>query len=111
MNIAGAARDRRAGSTRTREGRILRTSSSRQSNMPFPREFHGPELLRVVNHAIEDACAEVRAGGGDDGRIPRLMMSVRITAAIAAGERDPARLKLLALKAVGATAPPDDRAS
>ena len=69
--------------------------------MPFPGEFYGPELLRVVKHAIEDACAEVRAAGGDDGRIPRLMMSIRVTAAVAAGERDPERLKLLALKAVG----------
>ncbi len=68
--------------------------------MPFPGEYSGPELLRVVKHAIENACAEVRATGGDDGRIPRLMMSVRIWAAVAAGERDPERLKLLALHSV-----------
>jgi hypothetical protein len=78
--------------------------------MPSPREFHSPELLRVVNHAIEDACAEVRAGGGDDGRIPRLMMSIRIMAAVAAGERDPQSLKLVALKAVDTPASPDDGA-
>jgi len=78
--------------------------------MPFPGEFYGPELLRVVKQAIEDACAEVRATGGDDGRIPRMMMSIRIMAAVAAGERDPERLKLLALKAVDAPASPDDPA-
>jgi hypothetical protein len=77
--------------------------------MPSPREFHGPELLGVVKRAMEDACTEVRAGG-DDGRIPRLMMSVRVMAAVAAGERDPERLKLVALKAVDTPASPDDRA-
>ena len=76
--------------------------------MPFPGEFHGPELLFVARRAMEDACAEVRSTGGDDGRIPRLMMSVRVMAAIAAGERDPERLKVLALKAVDAKSPPDD---
>jgi hypothetical protein len=45
--------------------------------MPLPGEHYGPEL---VKHGIEDACAELRAGGGDDGRIPRMMMSIRIMA-------------------------------
>jgi hypothetical protein len=75
--------------------------------MPFPSDFYGPELLRVVKRAVDDACAEVRAGGGDDGHISRLMMSVRMMAAVAAGERDPDRLKLIALKAVEAPASPD----
>lgn len=78
--------------------------------MPSPGEFYGPELLRVVKHAIEEVCAELRAAGEDDGRIPRLMMSIRVTAAVATGERDPERLKLLALKAVGVPASPDDAA-
>ncbi len=38
------------------------------------------------------------------------MMSVRIMAAVAAGERDAERLKLLALKAVDAPASLDDPA-
>ena len=76
--------------------------------MPFPGEFHGPELLIVASRAMEDACAEVRGRGGDDGRIPRLMMSVRVMAAVAAGERDAERLKMVALKAVGAPHPKDD---
>lgn len=75
--------------------------------MPFPRELYGPDLLRVVKHAIDDACADVRATGGDDGRIARLMMAVRLMTAVAAGERDPKRLKCLALNAVGAPAMPD----
>ena len=75
--------------------------------MPFPGEFHGPELLIIARRAMEDACAEVRSTGGDDGRIPRLMMSVRVMAAIATGERDVERLKIVALKAVD-TPPPDD---
>ena len=78
--------------------------------MPFPGEFYGPELLRVVKRAVEDACAEVRTNGGDDGHIPRLMMSLRIMAAVAGGERDPERLKVLALEAVGEPTPPDSPA-
>jgi hypothetical protein len=78
--------------------------------MPFPGDFYGPELLRVVKRAIDDACAEVRATGGDDGRTARLMMSIRVMTAVAAGERDPERLKFVALKAVGAPASPDDPA-
>ena len=66
--------------------------------------------MQLLNRAREDACAELRANGGDDGKIPRLMMSIRLMTAVAAGERDPERLKLVALKAVDAAAPPDDRA-
>jgi hypothetical protein len=36
------------------------------------------------------------------------MMSVRHMTAVAAGERDPERLKVLALKAVNGATPPDD---
>ena len=72
--------------------------------MPFPGEHYGPELLRIVKHAREDACAELRFAGRDDGRIPRLMMSIRLMAAVATGERDPERLKVLALNSVDASA-------
>ena len=75
--------------------------------MPVPGDLHGPELLMVARRAMENACAEVRSTGGDDGRIPRLMMSVRVMAAIASGERDAGRLKIVALRAVD-TPPPDD---
>jgi hypothetical protein len=76
--------------------------------MPFLG--YEPALLQLLNRARDDACAELRAKGGDDGKITRLMMSVRLMTAVAAGERDPERLKVLALKAVCATAPPDDPA-
>ena len=76
--------------------------------MPFLG--YEPALLQLLNSARDDACAELRATGGDDGQIPRLMMSIRLMTAVAAGERDPARLKHLALKAVGAASPPDDPA-
>ena len=76
--------------------------------MPFLG--YEPALLQLLNRARDDACAELRANGGDDGQITRLMMSVRLTAAVAGGERDPDRLKLLALQAVGAPTPPDDPA-
>lgn len=79
--------------------------------MPSPREFQGPELLFVAKRAMEDACAEVRSSGGDDGRIPRLMMSIRVMAAIASGERDGGRLKIVALRAVGAPHPPGDEST
>ena len=69
-----------------------------------------PALLQLLNRARDDACAELRANGGDDGQITRLMMSVRLTTAMAAGERDPERLKVLALKAVDGPPPPDDPA-
>ena len=68
--------------------------------MPFLG--YEPALLQLLNCARDDACAELRATGGDDGPIPRLMMSIRLMMAVAAGERDPARLKLVALKAVNA---------
>jgi hypothetical protein len=74
--------------------------------MPFLG--YEPALLQLLNRARDDPCAELRANGGDDGEITRLMMSVRLMTAVAAGERDPERLKILALKAVAATAPRDD---
>ena len=52
-------------------------STPQAINMPFPDEFYGPELLRVVKGVMDDACAELREAGGDDGRVPRLMMSVK----------------------------------
>jgi len=64
-------------------------------------KLYGSELLRVVKHAVDDACADVRETGGDDGQISRLMMAVRLTTAVAEGELDPAKLKLVALDAVG----------
>ena len=76
--------------------------------MPFLG--YEPALLQLLNRARDDACAELRANGGDDGKITRLMMSVRLMAAVTAGERDPERLKLVALKAVDGAAPPDDAA-
>ena len=35
--------------------------------MPFPGEFHGPELLIIARRAMEDACAEVRSTGSFHG--------------------------------------------
>ena len=77
--------------------------------MPFPNELYGSELLRAVKHAVDDACADVRESGGDDGQISRLMMAVRLTTAVAEGERDPAKLKLVALEAVGFLASRNER--
>jgi len=77
--------------------------------MPFPNELYGSELLRAVKHAVDDACADVRATGGDDGQISRLMMAVRLTTAVAEGELDPDKLKLVALDAVGFLAPRNER--
>lgn len=77
--------------------------------MPTPNELSGSELLRAVKRAVDDACADVRVTGGDDGQISRLMMAVRLTTAVAEGELDPAKLKLVALDAVGFLAPRNDR--
>ena len=69
--------------------------------MPLPHELYGSVLLRAVKTAVDDACADLRATGRDDGQISRLMMAVRLTTAVAEGELDPAKLKLVALDAVG----------
>ena len=72
---------------------------------PLPHELSGSVLLRAVKRAVDDACADVRATGGDDGHISRLMMAVRLSTAVAEGELDPAKLKLVALDAIGFLAP------
>ena len=55
--------------------------------------------------------ADIRDGSRErHSEAADMMMSVRLMTAVAAGERDPERLKVLALKAVAATAPPDDPA-
>ena len=84
-----------------------KSSALRRASTRMPFLGHEPALLQLLNRARDDACAELRANGGDDSHVPRLMMSVRLTTAIAAGERDPERLKVLALKAVDGPAPDD----
>ena len=69
-----------------------------------PCHLRRSELLRAVKHAVDNACAHVRATGGDDGQISRLMMAVRLSTAVAEGELDPAKLKLVALGAVDSPA-------
>lgn len=78
-------------------------------NMPFPGELCGSEQLCAVKHAVDDACADLRASNGDEGQVSRLMMAVRVTTAVAEGQRDPAKLKLVALDAVGFPATQSDR--
>ena len=68
--------------------------------MPFSHGAYNPETLAIMTRAVDDACAELRSENGDDGHAARMMMSLRIMTTVAAGERDPQRLRLVALNAV-----------
>lgn len=67
--------------------------------MPNLSEYYDPELVQLMTGAMDDACAELRVKEGESNLV-RLMMSVRIMSAVNAGERDPERLRLLALHSV-----------
>jgi hypothetical protein len=64
--------------------------------MPL-KDTYDPKILAMMTRAIDDACAELRMA---DNQPARTMMALRMMIAVAAGESNPARLKLLALNAV-----------
>ena len=71
--------------------------------MIFPREHFTPETLDLMTWAFDAAWEEVEfALARQDGNPTalRTLMAVRIMAAVRDGERDPERLKELALDVV-----------
>ena len=70
---------------------------------PFGKDGFDPETLAIMTKAFDAAWEEVGfslAMRDVDPTAVRTMMSVRIMAAVRNGERDPERLKELALQAV-----------
>lgn len=71
--------------------------------MPSPRDCYDPEMLALMTEAFNGAWQEAEyalANSTFDPTGLRTMMSVRIMAAVPDGERDPERLKELALDAI-----------
>ena len=70
----------------------------------FPTSYD-PETLRVLTHALDEAWMDIKAMLGGKPLDPNGMRSplaTRIMAAANSGERDPKRLKLIALGAIDA---------
>ena len=71
--------------------------------MPFPRDCYDPETLCLMTKAFDAAWEEVGFALVNEDVTPaalRKIMAVRIMAAVRDGERDPERLKELAIEAV-----------
>ena len=71
--------------------------------MEFPKDLYDPRTLDLMQWAFDTAREEVEyalAGSQIDRTGLRTIMSVRIMAAVRDGERDPERLKELALEAI-----------
>ena len=69
--------------------------------MEFPKDLYDPKTLDLMQWAFDTAWEEVEyalAGGKIDPTGLRTIMSVRIMAAVRDGERDPERLKELAIE-------------
>jgi len=56
--------------------------------------FFDSETIALVKVAFDDACSRLTL---EDGNIPRSVLAERILRAAATGERDPVRLRILAL--------------
>jgi hypothetical protein len=72
--------------------------------MPFSNAAYDPETLALLTRAFDDAWREVEAtkiaGETGDGAGIRTALAIRIMIAANEGERDPERLKRLALQAI-----------
>ena len=71
--------------------------------MPFPRDCFDPETLGLMTKAFDAAWEEVGFALVNEDVTPtalRQKMAVRIMVAVRDGERDPERLKELALDAI-----------
>jgi hypothetical protein len=71
--------------------------------MIFPTDAYDPETLALMTKAFDAAWEEVGfalARGDSDPNAIRSLMAIRIMAAVRDGERDPERLKELALEAI-----------
>jgi hypothetical protein len=74
--------------------------------MPFSDAVYDPETLAMMSRVLDDAWNELQSvnGTGTAAEMVRTTMATRIMAAVAKGEREPSKLKLLALHAVDARA-------
>jgi hypothetical protein len=62
--------------------------------MKLAGAFHTPDFLKLMNRAIDEARADLRASGRDDGSdAQRVIMVLRLVASVSAGERNLGRLK------------------
>ena len=71
--------------------------------MPFPKDCYGPETLGLMTQAFDAAWEEAEyalASNTFDPTGLRRLMALKIMAAVRDGERDPERLKKLALEVV-----------
>jgi hypothetical protein len=71
--------------------------------MAFPGECYDPETLHGMEEALDAAWDEVEfmlASNAIDPQEVRTILAIRIMAAVRDGERDPERLRELALDAV-----------
>ena len=71
----------------------------------FPSSSYDPETLGVLSRVFEEAWIDIQAMVGPRPLDPnglRSALAKRIIAAAATGERDPRRLKLIALGAIEA---------
>ena len=71
--------------------------------MPFPKDCYGPETLGLMTQAFDAAWEEAEyalASNTFDSTGLRRLMALKIMAAVRDGERDPGRLKELALDAI-----------
>lgn len=77
--------------------------------MPFSDVAYDPETLALLEGAFNDAWAEVqmaRASKDDESSVViRKLMALRIMRAANDGERDPDRLRVLAIQAIEAGPP------
>ena len=76
--------------------------------MPFPGNSFDPELAKLITRAINEACQELSFADAYDGVHARTVMALDLIAAVDAGERDPERLKFVALDAVDCRIAPDE---
>ena len=78
----------------------------------FPTEASDPELRQLMERTFAKACLEIDvASMREYGKAAETMMALRIMTTVAAGERDPRRLKDLALQAVDGRCHRDKRKS
>jgi hypothetical protein len=71
--------------------------------MPFPSDSFDAETLALMRKAFDEAWEEIGFALARDDFDPsgvRTLMALRIMAAVRDGERDPERLKELALRAI-----------
>jgi hypothetical protein len=71
--------------------------------MPFPKDCYGPETLGLMTQAFDAAWEEAEyalASNTFDPTGLRRLLALKIMVAVRDGERDPERLKELALDAI-----------